>query len=79
MYVSPVAAVHVEEDDDKAKAVTGQVGAAEEPGESPRAMLPPRDLPRVRETKGDGDCAMRPSSNTLQILSGCEKTVERYR
>lgn len=52
MFISPVAAVHVEDDDDKAKAVTGQVGAAEEPGESSRAMLPPRNLWRVRETKG---------------------------
>lgn len=52
MYVSPVAAVHVEDDDDKAKAVTGQVGAAEEPGESSRAMLPPRNLWRGGEAKG---------------------------
>lgn len=48
MYVSPVAAVHVEDDDDKAKAVTGQVGAAEEPRESSRAMLPPRNLWRTK-------------------------------
>lgn len=50
--VSPVAAVHVEEDDDKSKAVASQVGAAEKPGESSSAVLPPCNLMRYRETKG---------------------------
>lgn len=42
--VSPVAAVHVEQDDDTAEAVARQVGAAEKPSESSSAVLPPRHL-----------------------------------
>lgn len=49
--VSPVAAVHVEEDDDEAEAVASQVGAATKPGESSSAVLPPCNLVRVEETK----------------------------
>lgn len=40
----PVAAVHIEKNDDKAQAVTGQVGASKEPGEPSCSMLPPRHL-----------------------------------
>lgn len=44
MHVLPVTAVHVEENDDKAQAVTGQIGATKEPGEPPCLMLPSRHL-----------------------------------
>lgn len=47
-----MAAVHVEEDDDEAEAVTGQVGAAKKPGEPSSAVLPPCNLTRYKETKG---------------------------
>lgn len=46
-----MAAVHVEEDDDKAEAVASQVGAAKKPGESSSAVLPPCNLVRVEEAK----------------------------
>lgn len=39
-----MAAVHVEQNDDKAQAVTGQVGATKELGQSPCAVLPSRHL-----------------------------------
>lgn len=49
--LSPVAAVHVEENDDETQAVTGQVGATKEPGESPCTMLPSRHLMNDKETE----------------------------
>lgn len=48
---SPVAAVHIEEDDDKAQAVTGQVRATKQPGESACMMLPSRHLIYNKETE----------------------------
>lgn len=46
-----MAAVRVEEDDDKAEAVASHVGAAKKPGESSSAVLPPCNLMRVEEAK----------------------------
>lgn len=54
MCVSPVAAVNVEQNDDKAQAVTGQVGATKEPGESPCSMLPSCHLTNNREMERSG-------------------------
>lgn len=50
-----VAAVHVEQNDDEAQAVTGQVGATTEPGESPSAMLPSRHQIPEERVENDGD------------------------
>lgn len=74
-----MAAVHVEEDDDKAKAVTGQVGAAEESGESPRAMLPPRNLPRHKTLDRFGCWLMRLRSKvTVTVQCGRLQTPFRF-
>lgn len=54
MCASPVAAVHVEQNDDEAQAVTGQVGATKESGESPCTMLPSRHLTNDKETESRG-------------------------
>lgn len=35
-----MAAIHVEQDDDEAQEVTGEVGASKHPGEAPCTMLP---------------------------------------
>lgn len=45
---SPVAAVHVEQNDDEAQAVTGQLGATKEPGKSLCTILPSRHLTESR-------------------------------
>lgn len=71
---SPVAAVHVEEDDDKAEAVTSHVGAAEKPRESSSAMLPPCNLMRDKETKGSvgqfrGPAGAKPSGHGAKNLN----------
>lgn len=54
MCASPVAAVDIEQNDDEAQAVTGQVRAAEEPGDCPRAMFPSRHLPNDRQRDSRG-------------------------
>lgn len=40
LCTSPVAAIDIEQNDDKAQEVTGKVRATKHPGESPRTMLP---------------------------------------
>ncbi len=65
MCASPVAAVHVEQNDDEAQAVTGQVGATKEPGESPCTMFPSRHLTNDKETDSQGHEMVIP----LNILS----------
>jgi len=47
----PVASINVEQNDDKAQAVTGQVGATKDPGESPGTMLPSRHLRNAKKAK----------------------------
>lgn len=51
MSASPVTAVHVEQNDDEAQAVTGQVGATEELGERTCMMLPSGHLTNDEETE----------------------------
>lgn len=49
MCSSPVATVDVEHYDDEAQAVTGQVRAAKEPGDSPSTMFPSGHLTNDRD------------------------------
>lgn len=80
---SPVAAVHVEEDDDKAEAVASQVGAAEKPGESSSAVLPPCNLMRYEHMRGSvsrlgfmPDCSSRgPIPAVMGRRHGCNKPL----
>lgn len=50
-----VTAVNIEENDDKTQTVTGQMGASEEPGQSPCSMLPPRHHIPKHRIENDGD------------------------
>lgn len=69
----PVAAVDVEQNDDEAQEITSEVGAAEEPGEPPRTMLPSRHLGGDR--RGNGNKVMLLQSETLLFVFGLLQNV----
>lgn len=67
MCFLPVAAEDIEQNDDKAQTVTGQVGTTKEPGESPGVMLPSRHLKHITKMTRSlrHDCGIQTNSSKI--------------